>query len=59
MAMQGISAHVKAAGYQGLHESITSDHIMLWEDVDLQTFFGSDNPSIVLPWYRDSMQTIH
>ena len=41
-ATEGIAQHTTAAGYLALHEGIISDHILLWADFDLESFFGGN-----------------
>ena len=50
-ATEGILQEVQAAGFRILHEGITSDHIMLWADINIDRFFGSEGHQITPPQF--------
>jgi len=53
LATEGVLEFVREAGYLALHEGLVSDHIMLWIEMDMKSFFGGEGPSIVPPQSRE------
>ena len=52
-ASEGVLKHVTDAGYGALHDGIISDHLLLWIDLDMQSYFGGKGPAIVPPQARE------
>ena len=52
-ASEGISQWVVEAGYRALHEGLSSDHIMLWVDLDLARFFNGKSGIKATPQSRE------
>ena len=44
VATEGILQYVMAAGFLCYHRELISDHVLLWADIDLKSFFGGEGP---------------
>ena len=53
VATEGILQYVTAAGFLGYHRALISDHVLLWADIDLKSFFRGEGPKITPPQARD------